>query len=103
MALYGVAIGAASEPFLCGLSNDCDELNCRLDILSTHYNIDITVASCDSPPSVLIIIFDASGRLLGSASIENSVTFSVGIPEPNGTSVMAILEKKDSTVRMKVR
>ena len=103
MALYGVAIGAASEPFLCGLNNDCDELNCRLDVLSTHYNIDITVASCDSPPSVRITIFDASRHLLGSGSVENSATFSVGIPEPNGTSVMAVFEKRDSTVRMKVR
>ena len=103
VALYGIAIDAASEPFLCGLNRDCDELNCRLDILSTHYDIDISVKSCDSPPSILIAISDASGYFQGTVNLEDSTTFSVGIPEPNGTSVTVIIEEIDSAVRLKVR
>ena len=102
LALYGIAINATSEPFVCGLNNECDELNCRLDILSTHYNIDISIKSCDSPPSVLIAISDASGYLLGSVHLEDSATFSVGIPEPNGTSVIVVIEEVFSAVRLKV-
>ena len=101
MALYGIAIDAASEPFVCGLNSDCDELNCRLDILSTHYDIDISVKSCDSPLSVLIS--DASGYLLGTVYLEDSTIFSVGIPEPTGTLVTVITEEIDGAVRLKVR
>ena len=102
MVLYETAVNATSEPFLCGLDDDCDELNCRLDILSTHYAIDVEVESCDSPPSVEVTVSDAGGRVLGRERAVDSRTFSVVIPEPNGTSVMVAVEERDSAVRLKV-
>lgn len=102
VVLYETAVNATSEPFLCGLDDDCDELNCRLDILSTHYAIDVEVESCDSPPSVEVTVSDAGGRVLGRERAVDSRTFSVVIPEPNGTSVMVAVEERDSAVRLKV-
>ena len=102
VVLYGAATNTTHEPFLCGLSNDCNELNCRLDILSTHYAIDIRVESCGSPPAVLVTVSDARGRVLGRERVENSRTFGVVIPEPNGTSVMVVIEERVDAVRLKV-
>ena len=101
MVLYELATSAAREPFLCGLNSDCDALNCRLDISSTHYSLDVSIKSCDDPPSVLVTVSDASGRFLGRERLRDG-TFSVVIPEPNGTSVMVVAEEIEDAVRMKV-
>ena len=68
---------------------DCGGLQCRLDLLSSVYTIDIDVEACTNPPETSVTVFGASGeKLWNSTTATGSLSATVEVSEPPGSQLL---------------
>ena len=85
-AFFNIVSSARSEPFVCVPMDQCERgITCRLDILDTHYHINISLTTSSD---VEFRVEDGlTDRLLVSTSVVQSTT-TVSLPKPEGGSLV---------------
>ena len=105
-AFFRIVLNYQSEPFVCIPLDQCESgISCRLDILDTHYHVNISLTS--SNDFAFLVEDGPSDRIVSTTSGQN---VTVALPKPQGgrmvfsqNRLIAIVDEQPTTVSFQVR